>query len=84
MRKYLFVHALNDVIVCLRWANRKRGQLVTEQDLWTQCRVRGTDKKCVLSGVIIKRGELAWSPVTHGSNRMDRISLDAMSKLRKQ
>ena len=44
------------------------------RDLWTRARIRGRERRCVVTGDALKSGDFAWRPITNGSNRMDRIS----------
>ena len=63
---YYFDRRLGDGIVKL-FANGYR-------DLWTRVRIRGMDKRCMVTGEVLKSGVHAWRPITNGNNRMDRIS----------
>ena len=48
---------------------------------WALCRLR-KQAKCILSGVLINKGEHAFRPITNGYDRMNRISVLAMSHLK--
>jgi hypothetical protein len=51
------------------------------RDLWTRGRIRGRDKRCMVTGSVLKSGMQAWRPITNGNNRMDRISDAGIAQL---
>ena len=51
--------------------------------LWSKCTVRKS-WTCVVSKELIKKGYVAFRPITNGYNRMHRISLTGMAILLKR
>lgn len=51
-----------------------------KRDLWTRQKLR-KPSKCVVTDKAIEKGAFAWSPVTNGYNRMDRMSDAGMERM---
>lgn len=79
LRGYSFVHRLSAAIVALEWIAPKG----IKRDLWTRQKLRKS-VKCAVTSRAIETGGQAWSPVTNGNNRMDRISDEGMTRLEKK
>lgn len=55
----------------------------SQRCLWTLAKMRG-DKKCSMTGKVIKSGEKAYLPITNATFRADRISIECMRELEKE
>lgn len=72
MRRYRFSARRTFKLVTLEWINGL--------DIWTLVKLR-TPKRCAITGKPLAAGQHAYSPITNGDNRMDRISEDGMKLL---
>ncbi len=43
------------------------------RQLWSICKIR-KERKCVMTGKLIKKGEHAYRPITNKGNRYERIA----------
>jgi hypothetical protein len=82
MNRYVLLNDLADGIVRLRWTN-SRSISRWDDMLWTKVKLR-KERKCAVTGAMIQKGSVAWSPVTNGNNRMDRISQEGIDLLRER
>jgi len=83
-RTYVFEKRMSDGIMVLMWMKFKHKRNRLQRDIWTLVKLRGYDRKCVITGKTIERGAQAWSPVTFGDNRGERISAAGMEALEKE
>lgn len=58
------------------------GHPIFGRQLWSTVKVRKS-KYCIVTGAPLK-GKEAFSPVTNGNNRMDRISILGMELIKKR
>lgn len=71
--KYTFVKILNKGLVGL-------SHPIFGNQLWHEVKLR-KPKNCIITGANLKAGDMAFSPITNGNNRMHRISRVGIDRL---
>jgi hypothetical protein len=82
MKRYYFARRLGKDIVVLEWEDSLRDG--RHRNVWTRMKLRGRERVCAVTNTTVAQGSIAWSPITNGQNRMDRICDGGIEELEKR